>query len=152
LYNFIGDILDDVPNSSLITTNNSLYGLTALKAAYGFTHFFGLNMIADLAYGETIQRELENQWFTILGLNADMNFTGIFKTPLSLSVGYLYSSYPKNNEDVTFSNNVILAQISYIGRTNFVLSLDIAFSREFASTDERTIWLNTSMFSMRYLF
>ena len=152
LYNFVGDIIDDVPNSSLISSNNSLYGLSGIKAAYGFTHFIGLNIIADLGYGETIQRELENTWFTILGINADMNFSEIIKTPLSLSLGYVYSTYPKNNNDVIYNNNIFFAQLNYIGRTNFVLSLDVSFSKEKAGSKNTTIWLNTAMFSMRYLF
>jgi hypothetical protein len=103
LQNFIDDIIHHVPNASLITSNNSLYGLLGIKAAYGFTKFMGLNMLADLGYGETIQRELENKWFTTLAFNADMNFVDIIKTPLSLSVGYLFSTYPKNNNDVLFN-------------------------------------------------
>jgi hypothetical protein len=152
LQSFINELISGVPNPSIISSNNSLYGLVGIKAAYGLTQFLGVNVVADLGYGETIQRDLENKWFTILGFNADMNFSETFKTPFSLSLGYLYSSYPKNNEEVIFSNNVFLAQLNYIGRTNFILSLDIAFSRELASSDESTIWLNTSMFSMRYLF
>ena len=152
LQNFVDDIIHGLPNASLITSNNSLFGLLGIKAAYGFTKFLGLNIVADLGYGETIQRELENKWFTTLGFNTDMNFDGILKTPLSLSLGYLFSTYPKNNNDVLFNSNVFLVQLSYIGRTNFILSLNLAASRELAGTYEKTLWLNTAQFSMRYLF
>ena len=152
LNNFIDDIINKVPNASLTKSNNSLYGLLGIKAAYGFSKFFGLNFLADLGYGETIQRELENKWFTTIGINADMNFVGIIKTPLALSIGYLFSNYPKNNDEVIFNRNIILTQISYIGRTNFILSLDLSASRELAGTHEETFWLKTAQFSMRYLF
>jgi hypothetical protein len=152
LQNFVQDVINEVPNSSIIMTNNSLYGLFGLKAAHGFNQFIGINIVADLGYGEAIPRELENTWFTILGVNADLNFTDLINTPLSVSLGYLYSSYPKTNDDIIFNNNVILTQLNYIGRSNFILSLDISFSRELVGNDENTIWLNSTMFSMRYLF
>jgi len=152
LQNFIQDVINEVPNSSIIMTNNSLYGLAGVKAAHGFNQFIGLNIVADLGYGEAIHRELENTWFTILGLNADLNFTDLINTPLSVSLGYLYSSYPKTNDDIIFNNNVILSQLNYIGQINFILSLDISFSRELVGNDENIVWLNSSMFSMRYLF
>jgi len=152
LQKFVNDVIHHVPNARITTSNNSLYGLAGIKAAFGITKFIGLNIVADLGYGETIQRELDNKWFTILGFNADMNFADLIETPLSLSVGYLYSTYPKNNNDVIFDSNVFLAQLSYIGRTNFILSLDISISKELAGSNESTLWLNTAQFGMRYLF
>jgi hypothetical protein len=68
-----------------------------------------------------------------------MNFAGIIKTSLSLSVGYLYSTYPKNNNDVLFNSNIFIAQLSYIGRTNFILSLNISISKELAGKNESTL-------------
>jgi hypothetical protein len=152
LEKFVNDVINDVPNASIIKSNNSLYGLVGIKAAYGLSQFIGLNLVADLGYGETIQKELENKWFTLLGINADLNFTEIIKTPVSLSLGYLYNSYPQKDSEDMFSNNIILTQLNYIGRTNFILSLDISFSREVVAADESQVWLQSAMFSMRYLF
>jgi len=152
LQNFIDDVIHHVPNASIITSNNSLYALLGIKAAYGLTKFLGFNILVDLGYGETIQRALENKWFTNFGINADMNFSGMIETPLSLAAGYLFSTYPKNNDDVLFNSNVFFAQLSYIGRTNFILSLDLSTSKEIAGTNMKTLWLNTAQFSMRYLF
>ena len=123
-----------------------------IKAAYGFSKFFGLNGVADLGYGETIQRTLDNQFFSVIGINADMNFSTIFKTPLSISVGYLHTTYPQNNQDVIFDGNILFTQVNYIGRTNFILSLDLSVSRELAGANNETLWLNTAEFSMSYLF
>jgi len=123
-----------------------------LRAAYGFTHFIGLEALANLGYGETIQKSLDNTWFYVLGLNVDMNFTEIFQVPMSISVGYLHSSYPKGNDDIIYQNNVGVVQISYIGRSDIVLSLDLQSSREIYTGDGSTIWLNSLAFTMRYLF
>jgi hypothetical protein len=150
--NFVNDIIDDIPGASIILSNNSLYGLGGVRAAYGVNNLLGFNIVADLGYGETIQRELDNKWFTILGFNADLNFSNYINTPIALSLGYLYSTYPENNEDVIFSNNIIITELSYIGRTNFILGLEFAFSKEQIKSDQSTVWLNTTMFSMRYLF
>jgi hypothetical protein len=152
IQNFVNDVINNMPNPSILISNNSLYGKLGIKAAYGLTQFIGLNVVADLGYGETIQRELQNKWFTILGLNADMNFANVFKTPLSLSVGYYYSNYPQNNNEVIFNRNVLFTQINYIGRTNFILSLDLSINKELGGENNKTLWLNTTEFSMRYLF
>jgi hypothetical protein len=152
LQNFVDDILSGIPNFSLIRKNNVLFGKVGLNAAYGFNSLIGVNAIVDLGYGETIQRELDNKFFTNIGFNVDLNLSYKIKTPISLSLGYLYSTYPHNNDEVLFNSNVILAQINYIGRTNFVLSLDLTTSREEAGKNNETLWLNTTMFTMRYLF
>ena len=150
--NFVGDIVNKIPNPSFSASNNVLYGISGIKAAYGLSPFIGFNLSADLGYGETIQRQLDNQWFSMLGIYTDLDFTPLIRTPVSVSLGYLYSSYPRNNNENVFSNNVFLSQISYIGRTNFILGLDINFSRELIGTNDKTAWLQTIMFGMRYLF
>ena len=152
LQNFVDDIISGSPNARLVTQNNVLFGLLGFKAAYGFTKFFGLNGVVDIGYGETIQRELQNTFFNVVGINADMDFREIIKAPLSLSVGYLHTTYPQNNNDVIFDGNILFTQINYIGRTNFILSLDLSVSRELAGRNNETLWLNTTEFSMRYLF
>jgi hypothetical protein len=152
LQNFVNDIISGVPNARLSTKNNVLFGLLGFKAAYGFTKFFGLNGIVEFGYGETIQRKLQNTFFNIIGINADMDFRGIIKTPLSFSIGYFHTTYPQNNNDVIYDGNIVFAQINYIGRTNFILSLDLSVSRELGGRSSETLWLNTTEFSMRYLF
>jgi len=148
----VDDIIIGAPNPRLITQNNVLFGQLGFKAAYGFTKFFGLNGVVDIGYGETIQRELQNKFFSVVGINADMDFSHIFKTPLSISVGYLHTTYPQNNNDIIFDGNLFFTQFNYIGRTNFILSLDLTVSKELAGQNNETLWLNTAEFSMRYLF
>jgi len=152
LQNFVDDIISGVPNARLVTRNNVLFGLLGFKAAYGFTKFIGLSGIVDIGYGETIQRELQNTFFNVVGINADMDFRDVIKTPLSFSIGYLHTTYPQNNNEVIFDGNVLFAQINYIGRTNFILSLDLSVSKELAGGDNETLWLSATEFSMRYLF
>lgn len=152
LQQFIKDVVDGVRDASLLRSNNSVYGLAGVKAAYGINEFIGLNAVFDLGYGETIQRDLDNEFFTFTGLNVDMNFYKMINTPISLSLGYLHSTYPRSNNSDIFSSNVFIAQVNYIGRTDFVLSLDLLLSRELSDSVNEVIWLNSAMFSMRYLF
>ena len=148
----VEDVINKTSEPTLFSSNNILNGTVGLRAAYGFTHFIGLEALANLGYGETVQKSLDNTWFYILGLNVDMNFTKIFQVPMSISVGYLHSSYPKGNNDIIYQNNIGVAQISYIGRSDIVLSLDLQSSREIYTGDGSTIWLNSLAFTMRYLF
>lgn len=152
LQQFINDVIDGVRDPSLLRTNNSVFGLAGLKAAYGFNEFIGLNAVLDLGYGETIQRDLDNEFFTFSALNVDMNFYKLINTPLSLSLGYIHSTYPRSNDGDVFNTNVIIAQVNYIGRTDFVLSLDMVFSRELSDSINPVVWVSSVMFSMRYLF
>ena len=149
---FIDDIVSSVPDASLIRSNNSLYGQAGIKAAYGINKFIGLNGIFDLGYGETIQRDTENEVFRITGINADMNFYSLIKTPVSVSLGYLHSSYPRGENEAVFKSNIFMAQINYIGRTDFIMSFDFVVSRELTQSVNDIIWLKSIMFSMRYLF
>jgi len=152
LQQFINDVVDGVDDPSLNRSNNSVFGLAGLKAAYGFNEFIGLNAVFDVGYGETIQRELDNEFFTFSALNVDMNFYKLINTPISLSFGYLHSTYPRSNNSESFSSNVFITQLNYIGRTDFVLSLDMVFSRELSDSINPVVWVSSAMFSMRYLF
>jgi hypothetical protein len=102
LQDFVEDIYNGVPNARLVISNNVLFGRFGIKAAYGFTQFFGLNILADLGYGETIQREFENKWFTTIGINADMNLEEQIKSRtnfiLSLDLSMSKELAGKNNE------------------------------------------------------
>ena len=71
---------------------------------------------------------------------------------MSISVGYMHSSYPKGENDILYENNIGVVQVSYIGRSDIVLSLDFLSSREIYTIDGSTIWLNSINFNMRYLF
>lgn len=152
LQQFIKDVVDGVRDPSLVRSNNSVYGLAGVKAAYGINEFIGLNAVFDLGYGETIQRDLDNEFFIHSALNVDLNFYKLINTPISLSLGYLHSTYPHSNNSEVFSSNVFIAQVNYIGRTDFVLSLDMLFSRELSDSINPVVWVNAAMFSMRYLF
>ena len=152
LEQFIGDLINNVPGASLTRSNNLVYGLAGLKAAYGINDFLGFNAMVNLGYGEAVQRELDNKWFTILGINADMNFTNVISAPVSLTLGYLHNFYSSENDDVSILTNLFLAQISYIGRPDFILSLDLSYSKELTDAEDNDIWMTTAMLTMRYLF
>lgn len=152
LQKFVKDIMDGMEDASLTRSNNSVYGLAGIKAAYGINEFIGLNAVLDIGYGETIQRELNNEFFTFSALNVDLNFYKIINTPLSLSLGYLHSTYPRTNNSESFSSNVFITQLNYIGTTDFVLSLDLFFSRELSNSINPVVWVSSAMFSMRFMF
>lgn len=152
LEQFIGDLINNIPGASLTRSNNLLYGLAGLKAAYGINDFLGFNALVNLGYGEAVERELDNKWFTILGINADMNFTNVISAPVSLALGYLHNFYSGDNDDVSILKNLFIAQISYIGRPDFILSLDLSYSKELTDAENNNIWLTTTMLTMRYLF
>ena len=152
LKNFTNLIVDNLSDNPIISNNNSLYGLWGVRAAYGINSLLGFNIIADAGYGEAIQRQSENKWFTVMGFKTDLNFTDYIKIPLSLSLGYLYNSYPDKNEDIIFSNHIFISELNYIGRTNFALGLEFTLNDELISGKEKSVWLNSTRFSMRYFF
>ncbi len=149
---FTEDIIAGNSDPSLIVTNNALYGIAGLKASYGINYFLGFSGEADLGYGEPIQKGQDNEVYVIVGAEADMNFNRLIKVPISLIMGYLYSSYPRNNSEVFFDSNIFYGQLNYIGRADFILSLELALSRELSKVDQSTIWPMTLVFNMRYLF
>ncbi len=149
---FIEDIINGSANPSLSTRTTPVFGIAGLKGAYGINKFIGFNAFFDIGYGESIQKDTDNKFFTIIGFNADMNFYSVIKTPVSLSVGYILSNYSEHNSEVVFGSNVFVAQISYIGRSDFVLSLDMLASQEESESMQSPVWLNTFVFSMKYLF
>lgn len=152
LQEFVNDIVEGKANPRLLNNTNAVFGHVGLRPAYGINRFLGFNAVVDLGYGETIAKGSGNKFFTVLGINADMNFYPLIETPVALLLGYLYSSYPEENPDAVYSTHAVISQISYIGRSDFILSLDLMASRERTKSVEETVWLTTTMFSMKYLF
>jgi hypothetical protein len=151
IQNFVLEIINQTPDASLVKSNNPLFGTVGIRAAYGVNELLGLNFLSDLGYGEPIQRELGNKVFTVTGINADLNFSSMVKTPVSLSLGYTYSNYPRGNNDITYNSNIAFIQLNYIGRTNFIMGLEFKMSDETVYREKNSYWLNTLLLSMRYL-
>jgi hypothetical protein len=146
------DIENDNPQASLVTDNISLTGIMGLKAAYGFNKLVGATLIADIGYGEPLLEGLANELFVTVGFNADFDFTGITKTPVSVVFGYLFSSYPQGTVGKLFDTNLFFAQLSYIGRNDFIFSLGLIINNELVGNKNQSVWKNSLLFTMKYFF
>lgn len=152
----IEDYLEEIKsgneNASLIIDKYSTSGIANFNAAYGINYFIGLNGEIGFGYGESIQEEQSSEFFMNASIELDMNFTQLINVPISIILGYNFSSYPANSSMLYFDDGIFLGQLSYIGRADFILSLDLKLGRESYGADDEIIWPTALEFSMRYLF
>jgi len=148
--NFADDINSGNEDASLIVDYYSTSAYATLNAAYGFSKLLGLNGDLGMGYGETIQKYQSNEFYMSAGIELDMNFTEYINAPISVILGYRFNSFPENSTMLHFNRNVLFGQICYIGRPDFIISLDFKLSKE--DSGDSVIWPNTMEFSMRYLF
>ena len=148
--NFADEINSGNEDASLIVDYYSTSAYATLNAAYGFSKLLGLNGDLGMGYGETIQKYQSNEFYMSAGIELDMNFTEYINAPISVILGYRFNSFPENSTMLHFNRNVLFGQICYIGRPDFIISLDFKLSKE--DSGDSVIWPNTMEFSMRYLF
>ena len=87
-----------------------------------------------------------------VGIEVDMNLTQLTNVPISVILGYRYSSFPGNRSMLYFDHNIFFGQFSYIGREDFIISLNFTLSRETSDIDENITWPNALELYMRYIF
>lgn len=150
--NFTEDIISGNEDASLITDKYSTTGELNVGASYGISSFLGLNGVFGLGYGESIEDKQSNELFVDASIELDMNFTDMINVPLSVILGYKYNSFPSNSSMLYFDDNIFFGQISYIGRDDFIISLNFALSKDTSDYEGDTILPNSFEINIRYLF
>lgn len=119
---FVGD-----PNAGLSQSYTPLATNFAVRYAYGISDLIGLSAFGDLGHGEVPDDTIENRWFYRLGGAASFNLARRSDVPLGFAAGLRTSSYPLTFENTDGNAWSALASIAYMGRPDFVLTLDTEY-------------------------
>ncbi len=122
---FVEQVIDG-ERAVLVQTTPSLHGGGGFRFAYGVNDLFGFYVLADVGYGESVDRQAASGWFYDAGGIASLNIAGRTSVPLGLGIGFRIVSVPVTSD---LDNDVteFLLRMAYTGTDDFSISLDLNY-------------------------
>ncbi len=157
LYEYISGIIDEgglTPENQLVRTRPFLRGGGGLRYAWAASDLIGVTVLGELAYGESVDRRESNKLYYNIDAAADMDFQKTrLNIPVGLALGIGMDSFPSGGDN-TISGGTIksFARIAYTGRDDFLLSLDMIWTRLHLKYFEESIDGAFMTVNMKYFF
>jgi len=148
---FVEDIIDG-EDAELVRNTPSMRAGVGLRYSHAFSPLVGLISFIDTGYGESVDRESEDEWFTRFGATVDFDLAAVNWVPIGIAVGYSQDSFPEGGADITDVVRAFLFRIGYTGREDLALGLNVSISSFPTNQLDETVSANGVTFDIRYFF
>jgi hypothetical protein len=148
---FVEDIIDDIP-PTLVNKSPSLRGYGGVRWSWAASPLVGVTARGLFGYAESLDRRSDDKLFGSLGVAVDFDIAGRTSLPFGAAVAYTYDTLPEFATEATKGLQRIGIRLSYVGRQDFLLSLDLSaeeYPQPFGGEDVR---VGTTSINMRYYF
>ena len=148
---FVNDIIDSVPDASIIKNIPALTGGINVKGAYAFNETFAMQAEMQLDYGETYVREKERFTFktSVLG---EADFYPKHHLPLGIGLGYsLFSTQETSMENGDYISLGIF-KMAYTGSPDYDLGLEYMTYKLKLNKQIKNPFVSLFVFSFRFYF
>jgi len=125
---FVEDVIAGVP-ASLVRTTPSARGSAGLRFAWAASPLLGVSAVGETGYGESVERTRGELFFWRFSTALDFDLRTRISAPLGVAVGYTYDSFPEFGGDNVDGVQATFIRFSYLGRDDFLLSLDVSHDR-----------------------
>jgi len=151
----ISDFVEDIiggEDAELVRNTPSMRAGMGLRYTHAFSPLVGLISFAETGYGESVDRDSEDEWFFRFGATVDFDLAAANWLPIGLALGYMQDSFPEGGADITDVVRGFLFRIGYTGREDLALGLNISYST--FPTDQLDTRIKTTgvNFDIRYYF
>ena len=140
---------DDI---SLFRKSPTLGTLWDLRYIYALNGMTALQMMGQLAYSESVDRALGNEWYYGFGGTVSADLEGKTGVPAGLAAGYKYDTVPAGPSDIADHTQTFLLGISYMGRPDLRMNLDLQSMRMPLVRLKEPAWFLSATLSMQYYF
>jgi hypothetical protein len=148
---FVDDIIEGV-TPTLVNKSPSLRGYGGLRFAWAASPLVGVTARGLFGYAESLDRRSNDKVFGNLGVAVDFDVAGRTSLPLGVAVGYTYDTFPEFTTGTDKGLHAVGLRLSYVGRQDFLLSLDFGYEKYPQPLNGRDISGGTTSISMRYYF
>lgn len=148
---FIKDIVEQ-QSARLVRNRPSVRGGGGLRFAWGVSPLIGLTAAAETGYGESVERDTEDEWFFEIGTTLDFDLAAVSPLSLGVVLGYKHDSFPEDVDDVTDDTDKGLLRVAYTGKSDFIVALDVSVERFESKQLQRTVNFRSLGISLRYYF
>ncbi len=125
---FVEDIVAGVP-ASLVRKTPTARGNVGLRYAWAASPLLGVMARGLTGYGESVERNAGDVWFWSVATALDFDLRKVIPAPLGVAVGYSYDSFPEFGDDIAEGVRAAFIRFSYLGREDFLMSLDVSHDR-----------------------
>lgn len=123
---YFQEIINNNPYPSLVKKVPAMLLGIGFRGAYAFNSMYGIQFQADVAYGESLQRE-ESQAYFSGGFIADVDFKPKKNVPIGLALGYSLTTAPTVVMKEGQASSLFIGKIGYTGSDDFELGLQFTF-------------------------
>ncbi|MDX2472725.1 MAG: hypothetical protein QNL91_03380 [Candidatus Krumholzibacteria bacterium] len=121
---FADEIVAGVP-ASLVRKTPSARMSGGLRFAWAASPLIGVSARGSTGYGESVDRTQDDAWFWHVSTAVDFDLRTKTSAPLGVAVGFKYDSFPEFSGDIADGVYSTFFRFSYLGREDFLLSLDV---------------------------
>jgi hypothetical protein len=136
----------------LVRKSPTLGTVGDLRYIYAANDFTAFQFLGQLAYGEAVNRSLGNELNYALGGLVSLDFNKKTGHAVGLALGYKYTIIPDVADEIIEDFQAALIGISYTGRPDFSIGLDLEFQRLPVKGIEDPASFFTAVISMQYFF
>ena len=151
VYGFVQDIINDVPNPSIVENIPLLEFSTGLRFAYGMNELIGFRASADLAYGETYNRG-ENGFALSAAGGLDLDFYPKYSVPVGIIISYNITSMPEIVYIKNKYSKITRIKIAYTKSSDFSLGVEFHIMKIPISNQEKPPSAYSIALTSRYYF
>lgn len=149
LVRFIEDIIEG-NQASLTRKTPSARASIGARFAWSVSPLMGVLANVQTGYGESVERSKDDVWFFKLGTVLDFDLRTQMSAPLGVAVGFSYDTFPELGGDIAQGVNSFFFRFSYLGRSDFLFSVDLSYDRIPLTEGRETLKGNSITINMRY--
>ncbi len=151
LLGFVNGAIDGT-NVPLVRKVPLTRGGAGLRYAWAASELVGFNFSGQAGLGESIDRSESEKIFVQLGAAADFDLKSKTSVPLGIVLAFQADSFPEGGEELADSLYELLVRVAFTGTTDFLISLDFAYSWYKPINADKTAKLASTLINLRYYF
>ncbi len=151
ILDFVGDVVEG-EEAELVRKTPSLRAGGGLRYTHAFSPLFGIKAFGETGYGESVDRESDDEWFFKFGGALDFDLAGVGWLPIGLSGGYMQDSFPEGGADIVDVTRALVFRIGYTGRRDFALGLAYMYQAFPTKATDQKIKTSGLSLDLRYYF
>jgi len=148
---YFEEIINNNPYPSLVKKVPATLLGVGIRGAYAFNSMYGIQFQAKGSYGESLQRENTQAYFSG-GIIADVDFKPKKNVPIGLALGYTFTTAPELVMKEGESSNLIMGKIGYTGSEDFELGLQFTFYNIKLSSVEEDPFVSKLSLILKFYF
>lgn len=151
ILDFVGDVIEG-EDAELVRNTPSMRVGGGLRYAHAFSPLVGLLGFAETGYGESVDRQSDDEWFLRFGATVDVDLAALGWLPVGLAAGYQQDSFPEGGADITDVSRTLAFRAGYTGREDLALGLNVSYTTFPTRDIERRVKSLGMNFDIRYYF